>query len=113
MVTKGGAAVDNLVPNKDQFRVFQDANKVYSATLNQADLQHNNNKFYIIQMLLNEKTGQFNVWNRWGRVGVPGQNCLKGPFSKDAAIAEYNSKIHDKTKKGNYTEIEIKYDDEE
>ena len=53
------------------------------------------------------------VWNRWGRVGVPGQNALKGPFPKDAAVREYTSKHHDKTKKGDYRELEIKYDDEE
>ena len=102
VVTKGGAAVDSLVPGKDQYRVFQDGNKVYSATLNQANMDHNNNKFYMIQILLNEKTNQIYVWNRWGRVGSPGQNCLKGPFPKDTAIREYNSKHHDKTVKGDY-----------
>jgi hypothetical protein len=37
-------------------------------------------------MLLNEKNGSLYVWNRWGRVGVAGQNCLKGPMTKDKAI---------------------------
>ena len=76
-------------------------------------MDHNNNKFYIIQILLNEKTNQIFVWNKWGRVGAPGQNCLKGPFPKDQAIRDYNSKYHDKTVKGDYREIEIKYDDGE
>lgn len=112
-MTKGGAAVDSLVPNKDQYRVFQEGGKSYSATLNQANMDHNNNKFYIVQVLVNEKTNGITVWNRWGRVGVPGQNCMKGPFSKDQALREYNSKVRDKTVKGDYREIEIKYDDGE
>lgn len=42
------------------------------------------------------------MWNRWGRVGVPGQNALKGPMPKDAAIRDYNNKHHEKTVKGDY-----------
>ncbi|XP_031472837.1 poly [ADP-ribose] polymerase 2 [Nymphaea colorata] len=112
VITKGGAAVDALVPNKDAYRVFQNGGKIYSATLNQSNLDHNNNKFYIIQILQHEATGNIFFWSRWGRVGVPGQNALKGPFGKDIAINEYNSKYHDKAVKGDYREIEIKYDDE-
>ena len=51
VITKGGAAVDQYVPNKDGFRVFQDGGKSYAATLNQSNLDANNNKFYIIQIL--------------------------------------------------------------
>jgi poly [ADP-ribose] polymerase len=87
--------------------------KVYSATLNQANLDANNNKFYIIQILINEATGAIWVWNRWGRVGVPGQNALKGPFDKNKAISDFNSKYNEKAVKGDYREIEIKYDDGE
>ena len=86
MITKGGAAVDSLVPNKDAYRVFQESTKTYSATLNQSNLDQNNNKFYIIQILQNESSGNLFMWSRWGRVGVPGQNVLKGPMPKDAAI---------------------------
>jgi len=86
VITKGGAAVDSLVPNKETYRVFQDGGKSYSATLNQANLDHNNNKFYIVQILQNETTANLYLWNRWGRVGVPGQNALKGPMPKDTAI---------------------------
>lgn len=38
VITKGGAAVDSLVANKDSYRVFQDGGKIYSATLNQSKL---------------------------------------------------------------------------
>jgi poly [ADP-ribose] polymerase len=102
VITKGGAAVDILVPNKESFRVYQDAGKNYSATLNQANLDQNNNKFYIIQVLLNETTGNIHVWNRWGRVGVPGQNALKGPMTKEQCLKEFNTKLHEKTVKGDY-----------
>ncbi len=105
VVTKGGAAVDSLVPNKDSYRVFQDSGKIYSATLNQSNLGANNNKFYIIQILQNEANSNLFVWNRWGRVGVPGQNALRGPMPKDSAIREYAAKHHDKTVKGDYREI--------
>ena len=111
VITKGGAAVDSLVPNKDSYRVFQDGGKIYSATLNQSNIDQNNNKFYIIKILQNESTGQIFVWNRWGRVGVPGNNALKGPFPKESAIRDFNTKHNEKTVKGDYREIEIKYDD--
>jgi poly [ADP-ribose] polymerase len=42
---------------------------------------------------------------------VPGQNAMKGPMPKDTAIRDYNEKHRDKTVKGGYIEIEIKYDD--
>lgn len=53
VVTKGGAAVDSFVPNSSAYRVLVDVDKVYSATLNQSNLDDNNNKFYIIQVLVN------------------------------------------------------------
>ena len=102
VVTKGGAAVDSLVPQKDSYRVFQDGGKTFAATLNQSNIGNNNNKFYIIQILQHESSGNLHVWNRWGRVGVPGQNALMGPFPKDQAIRAYTNKHHDKTVKGDY-----------
>lgn len=102
VITKGGAAVDSLVPNKDSYRVFQEGSKTYAATLNQSNLGANNNKFYIVQVLQHETTGNLHCWNRWGRVGVPGQNALMGPFPKDQAIKAYIKKVHDKTVGGDY-----------
>ena len=102
VITKGGAAVDAFVPSKDSYRVLQDGGKTYSATLNQSNLQDNNNKFYIIQILQQESSGNLFVWNRWGRVGVPGQNSMNGPMVKMACIQAYNKKYHDKAVKGDY-----------
>lgn len=104
-ISKGGAVVDSLVPGGSGYRVFQDGGKIYSATLNQSNLVDNNNKFYIVQILQHEANSNLYVWNRWGRVGVPGQNALKGPMPKDACIREFNNKYHDKTVKGDYREI--------
>lgn len=53
VVTKGGAAVDSLVQNSGDYRVYANGGKVYSCTLNQSNLGANNNKFYIIQVLVN------------------------------------------------------------
>ena len=52
-VVKGGAAVDPLCRMKDKVHVYSGApgNKIYAATLNQSDVKHNNNKFYIVQLL--------------------------------------------------------------
>lgn len=102
MITKGGAAVDSFVVDKEAYRVFQDGGKIYSATLNQADLNANNNKFYIIQILQHEASSELYFWSRWGRVGVPGQNCKAGPLSKSSAIQQYTKKYYDKASKGSY-----------
>ncbi len=52
VITKGGAAVDSFLPNNSAYRVLVEGGKVYSATLNQANLEDNNNKYYIIQVLV-------------------------------------------------------------
>ncbi|KAK3734446.1 hypothetical protein RRG08_029121 [Elysia crispata] len=96
----------------------------YDAMLNQTNIGHNNNKYYIIQVL--KSGGRFYAWNRWGRVGEPGQNAMKGPFSDDsAAIKDFEKKFKDKTKnnwsdranfqavKGKYTLLEMAGDDDE
>lgn len=46
-------------------------------------------------------------------MGVPGQNALAGPMGKDKAISLFETKLKDKTMKGEYTKIEISYDNEE
>lgn len=56
---------------------------------------------------------EFYLWTRWGRVGVPGQNALSGPLSKDRILADFDKKFEDKTVKGDYVKIEISYDDDE
>ena len=43
--------------------------------------------------------GRFMVYNRWGRVGVKGQNNIQGPYtSRESAIREFEQKFFAKTK---------------
>lgn len=83
--------VDSAVPGRDKYTVIDD----YAIKLNQTHIDANNNKFYIIQAL--ECGGKFFAWNRWGRVGEPGQNKLAGPMARDAAIKDFEKKFRDKT----------------
>ncbi|KAH7372861.1 hypothetical protein KP509_17G025400 [Ceratopteris richardii] len=93
--------------------------------LNQTNVADNNNKFYVIQVLESDDgTGQYYVYNRWGRVGARGQDKLFGILSKDSAIREFEGKFLAKTKnqwserqdfepvRYQYTWIERDYDDE-
>lgn len=110
---------DTFCPISNHSEVHMD----YDAMLNQTNIGHNNNKYYIIQVL---KSGSnFYAWNRWGRVGEPGQNALKGPFNNDAAaVKDFEKKFKDKTKNnwsdranfkavpGKYTLLEMAGDDE-
>lgn len=117
---KRGAKVDSHVPGASRYAVEGD----WDCMLNQTNIGQNNNKYYVIQMLRNKGTNRLHVWNRWGRVGEPGQNAMKGPFSTvDSAAVEFCKKFRDKTKNawedrasftpvpGKYTLIEM--DDED
>ena len=114
--------VDVHVPLSSSYEVEGD----WDCMLNQTNIGQNNNKYYVIQMLSKKMTGRLYVWNRWGRVGEPGQNALKGPFGTvDQASQEFCKKFRDKTKNtwedrqkftpapGKYTLIEMDDDDED
>jgi len=110
--------VDGLCHMQSSAAVLED----YDCMLNQTNIGHNNNKYYIIQVLQN--AGNFYIWNRWGRVGESGQNALKGPMDNAAAIKDFEKKFRDKTKnkwadRGSFNPVPGKYhliemaDDEE
>ncbi|KAL4226502.1 Poly [ADP-ribose] polymerase 3 [Mactra antiquata] len=96
----------------------------YDCMLNQTNIGHNNNKYYVIQVLKTAANVYYS-WNRWGRVGESGANSLKGPMSKDAAVKDFEKKFKDKTKNawsdrgsftpkaGKYTLIDMAEDEEE
>ncbi|EGR33273.1 hypothetical protein IMG5_057380 [Ichthyophthirius multifiliis] len=108
-VITGVAPLDEYCLNKN-LQVYYDKQKVYDAKLNQSNVTANNNKFYVIQLLKDKATpSSFYVFNRWGRVGVPGQNCLKGPFSEEQAKNEYETKLREKTIKGDYRVLDMDY----
>ena len=85
----------------------------YDCMLNQTNIGHNNNKYYVIQMI--NAFGKYYVWNRWGRVGEPGQNTMHGPFDDSStASKEFRKKFKDKTKndwsaRENFTPVPGKY----
>eukprot|EP00033_Pygsuia_biforma_P000345 GCRY01000418.1.p1 GENE.GCRY01000418.1~~GCRY01000418.1.p1 ORF type:complete len:663 (+),score=179.34 GCRY01000418.1:190-1989(+) len=90
---KAKRTVDPRCAIADSAEVHED----FDCTLNQTNIANNNNKFYIIQ-LLRQPNGDYWVWNRWGRVGEPGQNSLKNCGSLDAAVSQFKKKFQDKTK---------------
>lgn len=53
------------VQEKSNWTVYED----YDCMLNQTNIDANNNKFYVIQLLQNvNESNEFLVWTRWGRV---------------------------------------------
>ena len=112
---KGKVPIDeHFTMSHASYHVLEHGGKVYSATLNQTNVNFNNNKFYIIQVLQHDSNpNSCFLFTRWGRVGVPGQKSCLGPWSIDMAILEYNKKHREKSKKGDYREVELNYDDDE
>ncbi|WJX19914.1 NAD(+) ADP-ribosyltransferase [Trifolium repens] len=98
---KGSAVLDQWLPDhiKMQYHVLELGGEIYDAVLNQTNVGDNNNKFYIIQVLESDDGGKFLVYNRWGRVGIKGQDKLHGPYSsRESAIQEFEQKFLAKTK---------------
>ncbi|KAJ6667722.1 hypothetical protein lerEdw1_016043 [Lerista edwardsae] len=105
--------------NVDGAKIHED----FDCMLNQTNIGHNNNKFYIIQLI--EHNGSYSCWNRWGRVGEIGQSKLSSFPSLEAAKKDFEKKFRDKTKNnwadrenfvahdGKYTLIEVQQGDEE
>jgi len=106
----GKSVVDREVPGRENLKIYED----YAIKLNQTHIEGgaNNNKFYIIQVL--EGSGKYYAWNRWGRVGEPGQNKL-APFGNAAgAIKDFEKKFQDKTRnnwanRANFKAVNGKY----
>lgn len=98
---KGAAVLDQWLPEhiKISYHVFQKGDDIYDAMLNQTNVGDNNNKFYVIQLLESDGGGEYMVYNRWGRVGVKGQDKIFGPYNlQDTAINEFEQKFFAKTK---------------
>ncbi|KAD3338172.1 hypothetical protein E3N88_33693 [Mikania micrantha] len=98
---KGSAVLDQFLPDhvKSHYHVLQKGDDIYDATLNQTNIGNNNNKFYIIQALESDDGSSYMVYNRWGRVGVKGQDKLYGPYTcVQPALDEFEQKFYAKTK---------------
>ncbi|XP_054721840.1 poly [ADP-ribose] polymerase 2-like [Uloborus diversus] len=111
--------VDPECPGRDSYHVYIEKDIVYHATLNQTNLQNNNNKFFIIQLLQHNTKKSFAVYFRWGRVGAKGQNNLvtKPGNNLEEAKVIFENKFFDKTKNewmdiidGGFAKVNGKYD---
>ncbi|XP_038631572.1 poly [ADP-ribose] polymerase 2 [Scyliorhinus canicula] len=100
VIVKGKAAMDSECQAKQgKAHVYCEGDDVYDTLLNQTNLQHNNNKYYIIQLLEDDAKRNFSVWLRWGRVGKAGQNNLISCGTDlDKAKEIFEKKFLDKTK---------------
>ncbi|XP_069100419.1 poly [ADP-ribose] polymerase 2 [Pleurodeles waltl] len=77
LVMNGKAPVDPECKAKvGKAHVYNEGDDIYDVMLNQTNLQFNNNKYYLIQLLEDDHQKSFSVWMRWGRVGKVGQNSL-------------------------------------
>ena len=98
---KGKAPTDQYVPNGSAYKVYSDASTTYSTTLNQSNIQANNNKFYILQVLQHESNpNNWMFFTRWGRVGVPGQQAPVVLGNSAMAINMYHKKLREKINGG-------------
>ncbi|KLJ05624.1 hypothetical protein EMPG_09333 [Blastomyces silverae] len=96
---------------------------IYDAALNQTNSSNNNNKFYLIQLLVDKTSGKCTVWMRWGRVGEFGQKSRAAGLTLDQAKDVFEKKFSSKTglswskrlsspKAGKYTYLERNYEDD-
>ncbi|XP_034558442.1 poly [ADP-ribose] polymerase 2 isoform X2 [Notolabrus celidotus] len=100
VVMKGKAPVDTECKAKiGKAHVYCEADDVYDVMLNQTNLQFNNNKYYLIQLLEDDNSKSYSVWLRWGRVGKVGQSSLTA-CGGDLLKAKdfFKKKFLDKTK---------------
>ncbi|XP_067462608.1 poly [ADP-ribose] polymerase 2-like isoform X1 [Thunnus thynnus] len=117
VVMKGKAPVDTECKAKlGKAHVYCEGKDVYDVMLNQTNLQFNNNKYYLIQLLEDDGSKCYSVWMRWGRVGKVGQNSLTacgGDLLKAKDI--FKKKFLDKTKnewehRATFEKVAGKYD---
>ncbi|GFU18621.1 poly polymerase 2 [Nephila pilipes] len=108
--------VDLECPDRENFHIYCENKTIYSATLNQTNMQNNNNKFYIIQLLEHNKRKLYSVWRRWGRVGQRGQSELnKYGSSLSEAKVSFEEKFYAKTRNDwsnlkDFVHVKGKYD---
>ncbi|KAM3603788.1 uncharacterized protein V6R79_002093 [Siganus canaliculatus] len=117
VVMKGKAPVDSECKAKlGKAHVYSEGNDVYDIMLNQTNLQFNNNKYYLLQLLEDDSAKVYSVWFRWGRVGKVGQSSLTacgGDLLKAKDV--FKKKFLDKTKnewehRATFEKVAGKYD---
>ncbi|XP_044278301.1 poly [ADP-ribose] polymerase 2 isoform X2 [Varanus komodoensis] len=117
VILKGKAPVDPQCAAKvGKAHVYCEGEDIYDIMLNQTNLQFNNNKYYLIQLLEDDGVQNYSVWMRWGRVGKPGQHSLVscgGDLAKAKDV--FTKKFLDKTKnewtkRSSFQKVAGKYD---
>ncbi|KAM6948792.1 poly [ADP-ribose] polymerase 2 [Aplochiton taeniatus] len=117
VIMKGRAPVDSECSAKlGKAHVYNEGDDVYEVMLNQTNIQFNNNKYYLIQLLQDDNAKVYSVWMRWGRVGKVGQNSLVS-YGGDLLKAKdiFTKKFLDKTKnnwenRATFEKVAGKYD---
>jgi len=79
-----------------QGKVLKDGGETYDVDLNLTDAGKNMNKFYRMQVVESNDKSKYWFVQHWGRIGTSGQNQVKGPFNKEAAVKALKSKFRQK-----------------
>ncbi|XP_043109054.1 poly [ADP-ribose] polymerase 2 [Puntigrus tetrazona] len=127
VIMKGKAPVDPECKAKiGKAHVYSEGADVYDVMLNQTNLQFNNNKYYLIQLLQDDNGKAYSVWMRWGRVGKAGQSSLvncggnlaqaKDTFKKkflDKTKNDWEHRVHFEKVAGKYDMVFVDYSTED
>jgi len=122
VMLKGLAPVDSECPHLTSHHVYCEGKVVWDVMLNQTNIQNNNNKYYLIQVLESDSTNSFSVWMRWGRVGYKGQTSwttcgqdiykAKGVFEKkfsDKTLNQWDERDSFLKHGGKYDMVKMDY----
>eukprot|EP01029_Cantina_marsupialis_P010698 TRINITY_DN242_c1_g1_i1.p1 TRINITY_DN242_c1_g1~~TRINITY_DN242_c1_g1_i1.p1 ORF type:complete len:1451 (+),score=678.48 TRINITY_DN242_c1_g1_i1:158-4510(+) len=129
MVIKGHSAVDPECPYADDYHVVEkNVNGelvIYDVMLNVVDLINNKSSYYGMQILQGDKTNDFMIWRKWGRVATTiGGNKLEEFYSFSDAFQNFQEVYYDKTgnhwenrdhfekRPGKFFPVEISYEDD-
>lgn len=76
---------------------YKQDNETFFCTLNQADVEQNANKFYIMQLLERKDKGCYFILTRSGRVGYAGTDNIDCFLFKEPAVTKYLHTFYEKT----------------
>ena len=112
---KSSSKVDPNCPVGTGCEIFKEGGESWDCMLNQTNIQNNNNKYFLLQLLVDNSKDVYHTWFRWGRVGYNGQNALQRFHDLDAAKSHFKKKFSDKTKndwedRDNFEKVPGKYD---
>ncbi|CAD8124386.1 unnamed protein product [Paramecium sonneborni] len=109
------APIDEYFDDQENFIVYEENGKIYDCMMNQTNIMNdnNNNKFYVVQLLKKKEKDFYYLYTRWGRVGVEGQSAQQSFLKVESAKKAYESKVRQKSVKGEYRVLERDYSGEQ